>query len=322
MEARSLYARTNSVNNANSLKTSWSLWPSGSYNETGGTVDAAWADDPSSNFFDMFTDGSGNNYIHSVSYTDSGMLGGYAQAANITIGSNGDVGAGFWLGSYYPSSSEAGALVSDAESTLASSTGTIGTACGAGWPSNCQIFVFGWSDTNGNDHTTAYSVFSVGNAVGESAMDAFTQTVNGNTDEWAADAADIAVAGLKAVTASGPPQKPTIKITSVFLLEQINGKSVEVRQAPLWRKVLLVIVYKMSVSGAYAKNGHVLFTGPRVKETKALSHAALSDGTTFFGTFKKFKSKTWLGTVRADYSLTVGPAHKSGEVHFRVVPFR
>ena len=28
----------------------------------------------------------------------------------------------------------------------------------------------------------------------------------------------------------------------------------------------------------------------------ALSHAALSDGTTFFGAFKKFKSKAWLGS--------------------------
>lgn len=196
------------ASNASAFQISWSDWPPGTKNEAGGIADTSKLDDPGYNFF-AFNEGGA--VIHRRTYAGSGLLGAYIQAANIDFNTAGDVGAGYWLGSYYDTSQHATDMVNDALGTLASE-GAAHESCGVPQQPACQVFLFSWNDSNGENHTTLYAIFSEQNGVAEIAIDGFTSSVQSNTNVVTNDMSVLAGDGysvLHSAVTGGTGNNPT-----------------------------------------------------------------------------------------------------------------
>ncbi len=278
---------------------------------------ASWADTPTDNFFDSIDGQNGSNGIHSTSYAHDAMRSGYGQSAVLQFGAN-ETGTGYWLGTLYPDSEHASAAVTQVEKDLSATAQEVGASCGSHWPSNCQNFVFDWTDTTGVDHTTSYTVFSEANVVGETAVDSSFDSAQASTAEWNRDAQAISRAGQQAVAAAiADAAPPTITSFGAYVSSKRGGPPVA--KVQLLRKFYVDVKFQLSRPGTYHASGNVKIANGHIQIQKKLS---APKGKMLLFADMKLKNAKWKGSVTALVSVKVNNSTKHGAFSFRVVPFK
>lgn len=284
--------------------------PAGATNIQEQAVDKTWADDPKQNLFQVFDD---------QSYASNNMQGGYAEAFDLPIGTAGGIVTVFWLGSYYPSSTDVTNRITETVKAV-TANGAQDTACGTG----CHLFAFPLKDSSGQAEILEYTIFSVDNAMGELAFVVHTADFQANQTAYGNIVQSVANGALQALSGQGTGTTTTgaitVQIGAFKLYHKVKGKLKLTKSLKSGEAGTFAALVQFQNLGTTTPTATITFkSGSKTLSTVTLQNAGTqADGSVLFGVNKKFKAKKKPLHIVAILTAQAGQGQAAQTLRFKV----